>query len=1111
MSDEVENGGGSPKQESTNSETEQEVTQEVVSSESTSAPGAEAVNPDPEPLPDWEELTPEYFEDECRRGDFMLRWAVILLAVLFGWNYLTESAVLLQVKAGQYMLENGFLPPRLDPFAIPTVETTWVNLGWLSDLALGVVYGMGGFTALTVVTAIKLGIAFWVLSRIAIPGVTTWWSSVCAAIALIAVFPVMQPGAMATTVLGLSIVLSLLSGSTARPDSSRIWWLPVVMVLWANADPRAWVGMVFVALFIVASSLSGGVGRKTLLAGIAGIALGVLISPWPIQPAFGFRNAVAYMLETQTQGASESLFPRYAFGMKDPNFWLAIDPFLIAQSALLVLSFVAVFLNAGRMHWGWIAGWLGMNGLAAFLGPLVPYAAIVNCVVASLQGQDWYRNASKMEYRVAAWPVFASRAGRAVTVLCFFALAYGAINGGLFGVNARRIGIGLDPRVANRIESTREKLVPGVFEDRVFNVRADQGDLMIWLGVKPFIDSRHALFVDAEQNYARLHRDIRDSLFPSTADTEAGQESGVDWSEEFVKWKIDSVNLRLWGDAPAYQVFAQMFVNQRWIMTGLGAAGAVFSRADRDDAMLIEHVEEHNRTNFFSAAFQENQTTVAKLQERYPTWPSPPSDYDRWLIQKMNVQPNAIQLARHYFVLASTLRQAVDVRVIGALGELSLQSAAQGIQESPNSALGYRLIRDSQMLMSDVEQQLMQATGNVQALPMRRQLALFAAFHAAIASGDVPEDLLSLFSQLTAVGDLDTASQIAQRFTRKTGRSIAAAQTDDPEQIKQGNLALDELDGRIAEVSEEVETARGNDATILEMAQIALNGNCPTLAIQILEEDRTLMARDPTLQINYASLLLRVGRTFEAWEQLEQLEPTIQQIPQQENPIIARWREMNGFANLAALNPIRAIEMWTAQADSLNQSSVRGLLTIPPLASNPSGFLDIWPALSTRLAMAALVEFPERWSALMLQKAQAELDSGLVDEATEDLKQILEVHPEYSLRSLVVIMLAVLTGEDYGLRPPSDEIPVWDGMFSDEDPADENAASEESESQEVAPETPAPQTPDESAPASEPEKQPSESSTPPESEAEATDGSDEEGTADATNPPSPELPSPIDD
>ena len=996
---------------------------------------------DSEELPEWEELTPELLEDECLRGDFMLRWATILLAVLMGWSYLTETSVLVEIKTGEYLLDHGIAPPRTDPFAASTNDTPWVNLGWLTNLTVGAVYRYGGIDSLTVLAALKIGLTFWILSRISFPNVTTWWPSICAGIATVAAFPIYQPGTLSVTILGLSLMLLLLHRLTLKPDSSSMFALPVMMVFWANMDSRAWIGIAFLLVYTLISLMTHPLTRRQAIVLIASMLLPTLVHPWPLQPALGFQQTMAAAVETQAQGDTENLFGRYAIGMKNPAFWQQIDAMLIAQTTLIVLAFVAIFLNASRLHWGTVIAWMGVNGLAMQYGEIVPYAAIVNCVVASLQGQDWYRNSFSMEYKVSTWSVFFSRTGRAVTVMTFFAIAYGTINGFLFGVEGRRIGMGLDPRVENRIASVENDLLEGIYGDNVFNVRADQGDMLIWLGRRPYIDSRHALFVNAEPNLAEKHRAIRLALFPPENPELIEEADQLDWAEELEQAEIFTVMLRLWGDQPAYVPFSRMFMSSPWVMTGLGAAGAVFTRNDLPDDELLAHLSEHNQTNFFATAFQKNKISVDKLKEQLPTWPNAPSDYDRWLIQKLTVRPNSIQVARHYFQLSQLLsQQPIDVRVIWALAELSQQNVVKGIQEKPNSALGYRILRESQLILGAIEQQL---TGRNEQLPMRVRLATYAAHHAVRAGGDAPADLLKLFELLTNQNSLDLAAQIAERYQKKTGKKISASQTDDPEIIKAGDSVLEQIDEQVAIVEEQVASARAEGAELGQLLQIASNGGCPGLALSILEEDLTLVASNALFQLEYARLLLLSGRVYDAWQQLENMKDAVAQAGPTQQQYTAQWRDMTGYANLGMLNPMRAIELWSELSVEQNFAAVKQIVSMPPISSTPAMIHDVWPAYAVGATLNGVGNFPNQWATLQLQNAFVHLDYGLVDEATADLERILEIHPEYPFRSLVVITLATITGKEYDLNPPSDQIPVWEGMFADDEPVEEDSSPAE--------------------------------------------------------------------
>ena len=87
-------------------------------------------------LPEYEPLTPELVEEEALRADFMLRWAVVLLALMLGCTRVTETISLVRIRTGEYLAGHGWLPPRTDVFSYTALDHAWVNLGWLADLLL---------------------------------------------------------------------------------------------------------------------------------------------------------------------------------------------------------------------------------------------------------------------------------------------------------------------------------------------------------------------------------------------------------------------------------------------------------------------------------------------------------------------------------------------------------------------------------------------------------------------------------------------------------------------------------------------------------------------------------------------------------------------------------------------------------------------------------------------------------------------------------------------------------------------------------------------------------------------------------------------------------------
>ncbi|HAA51343.1 MAG TPA: hypothetical protein DCE43_16620, partial [Planctomycetaceae bacterium] len=136
---------------------------------------------DDDDLPEYEPLTPELVEEEAERGDFMLRWAVVLLAILLGCHGVYQTTTLARTASGQYMAANGLLPPTTDVFSLTATDRNWINLGWGTDLILASLYALPGQDiCLTLFAAAMAGLTLGLLVHISRPGLPSWWTSVLA-------------------------------------------------------------------------------------------------------------------------------------------------------------------------------------------------------------------------------------------------------------------------------------------------------------------------------------------------------------------------------------------------------------------------------------------------------------------------------------------------------------------------------------------------------------------------------------------------------------------------------------------------------------------------------------------------------------------------------------------------------------------------------------------------------------------------------------------------------------------------------------------------------------------------------------------------------------------
>ena len=97
----------------------------------------------------------------------------------------TDLQQCVRIRTGEHLASNGILPPANDVFSYTAAERPWVNLGWLFDLVIAGLHGLGGASVLTLFAAVVGGATFYILHSITRDDLPTWWTSVCVGIALL--------------------------------------------------------------------------------------------------------------------------------------------------------------------------------------------------------------------------------------------------------------------------------------------------------------------------------------------------------------------------------------------------------------------------------------------------------------------------------------------------------------------------------------------------------------------------------------------------------------------------------------------------------------------------------------------------------------------------------------------------------------------------------------------------------------------------------------------------------------------------------------------------------------------------------------------------------------
>ena len=136
------------------------------------------------------------------------------------------------LRAGDEILAAGAIP-SVDTWTFTATGLPWFDQQWLSEVALTVVYRLGGWTGLAVLRAILVGVVF--ASLLAI-GVRRGLSPRTATLLTLVAFGIAAPAlALRAQLFGMAFfAVSLVLVSERRRHPAWLWSIPVLVVPWAN-------------------------------------------------------------------------------------------------------------------------------------------------------------------------------------------------------------------------------------------------------------------------------------------------------------------------------------------------------------------------------------------------------------------------------------------------------------------------------------------------------------------------------------------------------------------------------------------------------------------------------------------------------------------------------------------------------------------------------------------------------------------------------------------------------------------------------------------------------------------------------------------------------------
>lgn len=943
--------------------------------------------------------------DEARRNDTVLVAAAMLMAIMFACTTIADSRILVHIKSGDYLAANGVLPFRTDMFSASAHDRPWLNLEWLFDLGLAGLHAVGGMIALTAFQVVAaIGVAILLLTNRR-GDVSSWWASFVVVLSAIAAMPQLEARPTVVTLLGLASVLWVLSRYRQEIDDWSIWLLIPLFAVWSNLDPRMFLGLAALVLYGVGELAGNFLGRQGFPDGSRRARLWIAIAS---SIAASFLNPFFWKAPLGAWHLYGNVDPAYRLYYQNETSWIALehlplfqhpiqsllDTALLASLLLGVLSLISLVLNRRRTDGGHVALWLGFFGLGMFAGREWPAAAIVFALIAIQNAEEWYRHRFRQSYGTERAELIFSRGGRGLTVLAFFAIAIFWLSGRIVPDDGRRPGVGLDALLANQV-SSYSNLFDEPYDNKVFNFTPVQGDLLIWLGLKPFIDHRLDIYFGnssaGSDNLISLHDRVRRALrstSESDVDSSPTQKTEI-WKSALERFGISQALPRLTFPNPSYQTYFDLLRSSEWTLGKLDAAAAVFLLSSPEaDTYIVEH-----GSDFTKAAFQK----PARLPDFPPLWPH------RRGWEQFGVRPSPISndfaFALHLLRHLEEAKQGnlnLGVESTFAFSYLVIRSCYQTLETDPQNLNAYRSLGQAYEILYLSE---LNTTG----IQMRRRIyQALNAYGQALAID--PKDPITherLVGLYLVFNKMDLAARAKQQYETLSGHELPPP--SDPGIASQLETAWEKIEENITRIKEQANEALENGQSRRDVALFAWQNGCTLLALDLLDGLSAEEDQAADVVMLRSLMLLEAARPQDAYELLGSIEQVADQTG------IPNWREPLALASLALPDFSRAENLWRDQATQAKEKHLMGAMNALPVGGQLHGQL-FFPVWQTSQVLQALEGGSREVAEPELNAALCALEAGRVDDAEAILAGIIDRYPFSAFANLAGYYLTWIRG-----------------------------------------------------------------------------------------------------
>lgn len=315
----------------------------------------------------------------------LVKSVAVLGLIAFALQVSVDSDTWWHLAAGRWMAAHGRIL-QIDVFSITRSGARWVNPGWLAQLLLFGVYSLAGYAGLNLFTA-SMAVGAFVLIWPRLEGSNLLRAFVVLlAGSAAAIFWSARPH-MFSFVLAAATISIVEDWRTER--STRLWVLPVLMILWANLHGGFAIGYILLAGYVAGEAIEGWLARDHE-------PRGALVAVWErVRPLLAVGSAsllgtclnpsgprlLLYPFQTVSIGALQNYIQEW----QSPNFH---SPQVLPFTILLLATMVALSLSHRRKGASELILLTGLTFLALLAARNIATFALVASLVLSRHLND---------------------------------------------------------------------------------------------------------------------------------------------------------------------------------------------------------------------------------------------------------------------------------------------------------------------------------------------------------------------------------------------------------------------------------------------------------------------------------------------------------------------------------------------------------------------------------------------------------------------------------------------------------------------------------------------------------------------------------------------------